>query len=132
VFNDVTTMKRFGMEREEFIINFLKVTNKKLTIQEHIMHGRLKILVAGPSNRGPERWWAMVRVVMAMAALVAFVHEDYGCNEIVYISIYGRRIKCSKQKKEKKGSTKRGRWGNTLDCSNGLTVPHKVFLEKVV
>jgi hypothetical protein len=48
---------------------FSKVTNKKLTIQEHIMHGRLKELVAGPLNRGPEGWREMV--VMAMAAMGA-------------------------------------------------------------
>jgi hypothetical protein len=34
---------------------------------------------------------------------------------------------------EKKGSTKKGRWGNTLVSSkNGPTVLHKVLLEKVV
>jgi hypothetical protein len=65
-------MKRFGAKCE-FIVNFLKVvTNTKLTIQELIMHGRLEELVAGPMNRGPEIWWAMV--VMAMAALDEFVH----------------------------------------------------------
>jgi hypothetical protein len=55
-------------------VTSLKVTNKKLTIQEHIMHGKLKELVAGPSNRGQERWWAMA--VIALAALAAFIHQD--------------------------------------------------------
>jgi hypothetical protein len=58
----------------KFIVNFLKVTSKKLTIKEHTMHGRLKELVAGPSNKGPEKWWAMV--VIALATLAAFVHQD--------------------------------------------------------
>jgi hypothetical protein len=74
-------MKRFG-EECKFIINFLKVTNKKLTIQEPTMHGRLKELVEGTLNRGPERWCAMI--VMAMAALDAFVCEDV-CNAIVIV-----------------------------------------------
>jgi hypothetical protein len=72
-------MKRFGMECK-FVVNFLKVTNQKLTIQEHTMHGRLKELVAGPWKREPERWWAMK--VMAMAALDSFVHQNV-CNAIV-------------------------------------------------
>jgi hypothetical protein len=53
--NNGTTKKRFGVECK-FIVKFLKETIKKLTIQEHTMHGRLKELPAGPSKRGPERW----------------------------------------------------------------------------
>jgi hypothetical protein len=49
-----------------------EVTNKKLSIQGHTMHGRLKELVTGPSNMGPERWWAML--VIALTAFDAFVH----------------------------------------------------------
>jgi hypothetical protein len=61
---------------------FPKVTNKKLTIQEPTMHGRPKELVEGPWNRGLERWCAMV--VLAMAALDAFVREDV-CNAIAIV-----------------------------------------------
>jgi hypothetical protein len=53
------------------LMNFLKVTIKKLTIQEHTMHGGLKELVAVPSNRGPERWWVMG--VIALAAFDALI-----------------------------------------------------------
>jgi hypothetical protein len=103
--NNVTIKKRFD--------NFLKVTNKKYTIQEHTMHGRLKELVAGPLNRGPERYWAML-VVIALAAFDAFVHQD------VYNAI-------AKVFMEEEANVV-----NTLDYSNGLTVLHKVLLEKVI
>jgi hypothetical protein len=47
--------------------------------------------------------------------------------------IHGRRTKCCKSRNERKGSAREGRWGNTLDCSHaGLTVPHKVLLERVM
>jgi hypothetical protein len=69
--NNGTTKKRFEGVGCKFIVNFLKVTIKKLTIQEHTMHGRLKELVAGPSNRGPGRWWAMG--VIALAAFDASI-----------------------------------------------------------
>jgi hypothetical protein len=66
-------------------VNFLKITIKKLTIQEHTMHGGLKELVAGPSNRGPERWWGpsnrgperwWAMAVITLATFDAFVHQD--------------------------------------------------------
>jgi hypothetical protein len=45
------------------------------------MHCRLEELVKEqPLNRAPERWWSMV--LMAMAALDVFVHQDV-CNTIV-------------------------------------------------
>jgi hypothetical protein len=72
--NNIATMKRFGVEYE-FIVNIVMATIRKLTIQEYTIHGRLKKLVAGPfNNKGAERWWAMV--VMALAALNAFVHQN--------------------------------------------------------
>jgi hypothetical protein len=46
-------MKRFGM--------------KCGSIQKHIIHGRLKELMAGPLSRGVERWWA------------SNVSSGYGC-----------------------------------------------------
>jgi hypothetical protein len=38
------------------------------------MHVRVAELVAGPLNKEPERWWAMI--VIALAALDAFIHQD--------------------------------------------------------
>jgi hypothetical protein len=93
------------------------------------MHGRPKELVEGPWNRGLERWCAMV--VLAMAALDAFVREDV-CNAIAIVFTEEESNVVNGERK-KKGSTKKLNWNDTLDCSNGLTpVPHKVLLEKVV
>jgi hypothetical protein len=55
-------------------VNFLKVANKKLSIQEYTMHGRHKRMVARQLDRGPEGWCAME--IIALAALDAFVHQE--------------------------------------------------------
>jgi hypothetical protein len=67
-------MKRFGLEYG-FIVNILETRNKKVSIQqEYTTHSRLEELAAAPLKRGAESWWATV--VMAMATLDAFVHQD--------------------------------------------------------
>jgi hypothetical protein len=125
--NNVTNMKKFGAERK-FIVYFLKVRNKKFSIvEEHTMHGRLKELVVGPLNRGPERWWTMV--IIAMAAWDEFVHQEV-YNAIVKAFMEEESIVVNQARE--KGSAKKGRWSNPLDCSNRLTVPHSILLEKVI
>jgi hypothetical protein len=59
--------------------------NNKKVDYSRAYHGRLKELVAGPSNRGPERWWGpsnrgperwWAMAVITLATFDAFVHQD--------------------------------------------------------
>jgi hypothetical protein len=69
-------------------------------------------------------------MVGAMAALDALVHQDIYNAQLCKHSCIDEESNVVNQ--EKKGSAKRGRWGNTFDCSNGLTVPHKVLMENII